>query len=447
MVYYVGVVNSFDTSKGYGFISSAQIQGDVFLGTHDLPAELQQAVVHPGLFELGGRTVQFGVGSRDGKTHATDVALAPAEGLPTVGTVVSYNDQKGYGFIGVSGLEGGDVFFSKRDIPPHMHAFDGRSFAGKIASFIITPQENGKPQAKNIRFCDSGGTQAASSPKAGLGALRDGQGAMGTVTSHNVQRGFGFLACQASPGVELYFKSSEPIPIGTDLAFYVKILPDGVPQARDITAALFEGQTAVGTVIRYVPRTGFGFIRIPDQPGDVHFRKDVVPAELQEQELEGSTARFTVTIHRGMPQASSFQLLAHTSAGYVAPSAEQGIKRAVAGVGSYAAQAGVVGHTAQGFPVVTPTVKRPRVAGQVAASASGRTDAGAMTGWVVSFNPMKGFGFIQSPRSTNGDVYFKALNLPAEHQQRSDLVGVQVVFQGSRMPDGKLQANSLQVLG
>merc|ERR1740117_988117 len=104
---------------------------------------------------------------------------------------------------------------------------------------------------------------------AGGGGLQDGQGAQGNVASFNTQRGFGFISCQSSPGADLYFKSAEEIPVGTAVGFFVKIMPDGKPQARDLMAALSEGQTAVGTVNRYNPDKGFGFIRIPDQPNDV----------------------------------------------------------------------------------------------------------------------------------------------------------------------------------
>lgn len=283
---------------------------------------------------------------------------------------------------------------------------------------------------------------AAPSAAAG-GGLQDGQGAQGVVASFNAQKGFGFISCQSSTGADLYFKSTEEIPVGTEVAFYVKVMPDGKMQARDLMAALSEGQTAVGTVNRYVPHKGYGFIRIPDQPNDVHFRKDVVPPELQDQELEGKTVRFTVTLHHGKPQASTAQFLARPPPGYVAPSVEQGIKRPAPGGG------GGMAH-APAWPAPPPAPsKRPRTSSPHAAvgSSSGRQHVGQMTGWILSFNAMKGFGFIQSPTSTNGDVYFKALNLPAGHQQRSDLAGVEVAFQGSSMPDGKLQANSIQVIG
>jgi len=453
MAYYTGTVNFFNPSKGFGFIASAQVQGDVFLGRNDLPAELKNCFLHPGFFELRGRDVMFRVIQKEGKQVATDVVLSPTENMPVVGTVVSYNDEKGYGFMSLSGHEGADVFFSKRDMPPHTQVVDGRALTGKLASFTVIQQADGKSQAKNIQFSGSaglgdlggkggtkGGMGGKGGGKGGKSVLRDGQGAQGTIVSYNAQKGFGFISCPLSPGAELFFKASEEMTVGTDLAFYVKIMPDGKPQARDLAAALQEGQSSVGTVIRYVPSSGYGFIRIANQPCDVNFRKLDVPPELQEQELEGKTVLFTVKIQQGRPQVATAQFLDRPPPGYIAPSMEQGIKRPASG---YDSSAPPVAPGTQPFKM--PRFAAPAGAGGFAGSASGRQDVGQMMGSIVSFNPMKGFGFIQSPMSTNGDVYFKALNLPAEHQQRSDLVGVRVAFRGSAMPDGKLQANTVQV--
>lgn len=459
MTHCAGVVNFFDSSKGFGFIASQQIQGDVFFGRHDLPAELKDSVHDPGFFELRGREVLFRLTPGEGKQHAREVVLSPSESMPVVGTVVSYNDQTGYGFISVSSHQGGDVFFSWRDIPPQMHALDGRSLTGKTASFSVIQQAGGKPQAKNLKFCKSGvndfwggkggggGGWSAMGGKGGWSAmgaltmggitsLRDGQGAQGTVTSYNAQRGFGFISCEMSPGADLYFKSTEELPVGTNLAFYVKIMPDGKPQARDLVAALSAGQTAVGTVIRYVPQSGYGFIRIPNQPNDVNFRKDDVPPELQEQELEGKTVRFNVKLQQGRPQVSTAQFLPSPPLGYVPPSMDRGIRRPDGNAFGYA------GPTS----APPPFFKWPRIASGAGPGGGARQDVGQMTGWVVSFNATKGFGFIQSPMSSNGDVYFKAMNLPAEHQRRNDMVGAQVSFRGSAMPDGKLQANAVKVV-
>jgi len=449
MTHYQGVVNFFDSSKGFGFIASPQIQGDVFFGRHDLPVELKDSINDPSFFELRGREVLFRVTPvGQGKQNAKDIVLSPMEGMAVVGTVVSYNDQTGYGFLNCPSLEG-DVFFSWRDVPPQIHALDGRDLKGKSASFTVTQQADGKPQAKNVKFGKTGvsgdwggkgggkgGWSAlASMAMAGFSSLRDGQGAQGTVASYNADKGFGFISCELSPGADLYFKSSDALPIGTPLAFYVKIMPDGKAQARDLVPALSAGQTAVGTVIRYVPQKGFGFIRIPDQPNDVNFRTDDVPPELQGQELEGKTVRLTVKLHQGRAQVSSAQFLAAPPPGYVAPSMDRGIKRPEASAGGYAGAASAP----------PPLLKWPRMASPIAGAAGGRQDVGQMTGSVVSFNATKGFGFISTPASTNGDVYFKAVNLPAEHQRREDLVGVQVSFRGSAMPDGKLQANAVQV--
>ena len=86
--------------------------------------------IAPGFFDLNGREVQFYLSTREGKQHATDVILVPTANMPVVGTMKSYNDQKGSGFMDMSSLEGQDAFFAMKDMPPHMHAFDGPSKTG-----------------------------------------------------------------------------------------------------------------------------------------------------------------------------------------------------------------------------------------------------------------------------------------------------------------------------
>eukprot|EP00434_Breviolum_minutum_P004726 symbB.v1.2.004165.t1/scaffold235.1/size321457/24 len=66
-------------------------------------------------------------------------------------------------------------------------------------------------------------------------------------------------------------------------------------------------------------------------------------------------------------------------------------------------------------------------------------------GSVKSFNPQKGFGFITCP-SLQSDVYFNSRNL-ADHMRTAQLDHRQVSFTVRHLPDGKLQANNIQVEG
>ena len=149
-----------------------------------------------------------------------------------------------------------------------------------------------------------------------VSSLHNNQGAQGTVISYYPSRGYGFISCQQSPGVDLYFKSIEDVQIGRNIAFNVKIMPDGKPQAHNLVPALFEGQCVEGTVIRHVLKTGYGFIRIPHQPNDVFFHCNIVPGELQNQQLDGMQVRITITLQMSnMPQASSMEFFNHLPLG------------------------------------------------------------------------------------------------------------------------------------
>lgn len=510
MAKHSGVIKSFGVAKGYGFIESNQVQGDVFFGRHDMPEDLRQVSNQMGLFEFAGREVYFGIAMKDGKQHATELLLAPTEGMPLVGAVKSFNATKGYGFFSCSALQGADVFFAKRDVPFNEQT---GNLQGRAAVFTPAQQADGKAQAKDIKFCAAGaggavgmlggmagGMPAAAAaaaslphvasqlaglgltriqmsqltaltggmlgagggfgmaqgaPPRGAGGLSDGQGAQGTVKTFNSEKGFGFISCPASPS-DIYFKSQEDITVGMDLAFNVKIMPDGKLQARDLVAALSEGQTAVGTVATYNGAKGFGFIRIPDQPNDVHFKKEVVQPEFQQQELVGKTVRFTITIHNGKPQAQTAQFLARPPVGYVPPLDDGpggGAKRPAPSANPYLG-------LGTGLAAASPAAKRPRVGGLPAGAAGwvsapaawpgasgggpSLTAVGQMTGVIKSFNPGKGFGFIESPTSPGADVYFKASHL-GQHAHTEGLVGTQVSFHASSTPDGKLQGSSIQM--
>lgn len=463
-----------------------------------MPDDLKQVSNQSGLFDFAAREVYFGVAMKDGKQHATDIQLAPTDGLPLVGIVKNFNAVKGYGFFSSSALGGADVFFAKRDVPPGDQA---SPLQGRAAVFTPALQPDGKAQAKDIRLCAPGGFGGAPGGGAGaaaatvrmsqlmpqlaglglgqqqlsqlmshlggaglgmagmapsvprVGGLSDGQGAQGTVKTFNSEKGFGFISCPKS-SEDLYFKSQEAIAVGMELAFTVKVMPDGKQQARDLVAALSEGQTAVGTVKTYNGGKGFGFIRIPDQPNDVHFKKEVVPAEFQEQDLVGKTVRFTITILHGKPQVQSAQFLAQPPIGYVPPPDDApgaGMKRPAALVNPYLGLGAGYG--------AAPQVKRPRpeVGGGFAlpgaggggfalpgGSGGGMTAVGQMTGTIKSFNPMKGFGFIESPTTGGLDVFFKASHL-GQHALSEGLAGTQVLFQASATQDGRLQASSIQL--
>lgn len=353
-----GVVKSFGLTKGYGFIESAQVTGDVIFGRGQLPPELKEPF-YGGFFELKGRQVTFTVQFKDGKQQASNITVVPTEGEPLVGLVKSYNASKGFGFLTSSSLEGRDVFFSWRDVPPQLQGLD---LKGCPVRFMMGSSPDGKSQAKDVVFNDMAplgnlglapmgwnpqmasmgmmGKGLATMPmmgmgkgmpgkgmmaqlpmaafgmmgkgmmgKGGKGMPSDGQGLQGRVKTFNSQKGFGFITCSSCPA-DVYFKSEgRMFSEGVEVAFYLKVMPDGKLQARGVTGALLDGQSCIGTVKSYNAKNGFGFISMQDQPADVHFKKDVVPPAIQEAALEGKTVQFIVQIHNGKPFVQNAQFL------------------------------------------------------------------------------------------------------------------------------------------
>ena len=276
-------------------------------------------------FHLRGRDVTFDLVMRNGKQNATNLSLAPTYSdncVPSwriMGTVKKFDEKLRYGLFSATFITGDIVFFAK-DMPPHLVAALGTTtLIGKSAVFSVI-REKGRLRAQKIIFCGDSCTGVgkgtgnveenhivdAASP------LHNDQGAQGTVILFHWRGGdgYGFISCVQSPGVDLYFKSTTDIAIGTELAFNVKVMPDGRRQARNLKPALVEDQNAEGTVLNYDLQRGFGFIRIASQPNDVFFHWKFVPEELQKQQLDGMRVAITITLKLGnTPRASSVQFL------------------------------------------------------------------------------------------------------------------------------------------
>jgi len=152
---FVGTIIAYSDSGGFGFILNEELKEmfgkDVFLHS------AQRAG-----FEVG-QQVRFGVFlNKNGKPSAKNLtnALDPpqTDAPPTsvempgvtdrsfVGTVLSFNDQLGFGFIQCMELKSrfpGDVFLHRAQ----RAGFD----TGSVVAFEVFLNKDGKPQAKNLR--------------------------------------------------------------------------------------------------------------------------------------------------------------------------------------------------------------------------------------------------------------------------------------------------------
>jgi len=324
MASFQGNITSYGMKKGYGFISSEQIQGDVFFLRRSLPVEFADGFYPELDFQLKGNRVAFNVQrSQTGRSEAINIKFVPTPGKAVVGEVKTYNEAKGYGFINSSSIEGQDVIFSRRDVPPTLQSTD---LKGQKCAFVVSQKEDGKLQANDLKFKKIRPNQLALmgggkgmmgmpgmgmmeqygkgfgkgfNPMSGKGGFGKGadepeRGMQGTIVSYNTAKGYGFIKA-GGVSSDIYFKAPGNFQPGMVVGFLLKINRDDKPSAIDLKPGLSSGQSYIGTVKGYFESKGFGFLDVADHPADVYFHKDLVPPQHQGNPV-GKRFRFTVQL-------------------------------------------------------------------------------------------------------------------------------------------------------
>merc|ERR1712216_432554 len=121
-----GTIKSYQGKNGYGFIQSPSLQGDIYF-------KHQAGGVEPGM------QVNFLLHyAPDGKPQARDVVPAPemtaGDGDTLIGTVKSFNDKTGYGFVVVEG-QPQDFYFKKISLPAELQAMAAGELKGMQLTF------------------------------------------------------------------------------------------------------------------------------------------------------------------------------------------------------------------------------------------------------------------------------------------------------------------------
>lgn len=140
----MGTIKRWNTEKGFGFISRANGGDDAFVHKKDCGAkDLVEGQAVSFVFEEGPKGASAkNVREEEGGT-VTEAAIEEDEGDRELGKVKSYNEEKGFAFIGRC-TGGDDVFGHKRE-------FGGiEPYVGQPVSFIIENTEKGDT-AKKIR--------------------------------------------------------------------------------------------------------------------------------------------------------------------------------------------------------------------------------------------------------------------------------------------------------
>eukprot|EP00397_Hematodinium_sp_SG-2012_P023015 GEMP01023888.1.p1 GENE.GEMP01023888.1~~GEMP01023888.1.p1 ORF type:complete len:376 (+),score=97.33 GEMP01023888.1:53-1180(+) len=214
---------------------------------------------------------------------------SPWAGQRFRGTVNSYSESNGYGFIGgdeVLQNIGKDVFVHQREITEVTGVARPQVPRGANVTFSVTVNPKGQPQARELRFEDQSFLQQiqqmGNAVVAGPGQQQNsfqneyaqgGRRFKGFVRSFSQLNGFGFIGGDEimqnfGKDVFLHFReiasmagcldsSQKPsVPSGTWCTFTVTLNQKGQPQARDVRFE--EGQAGMMTAYQNSPAQGYG---------------------------------------------------------------------------------------------------------------------------------------------------------------------------------------------
>ncbi len=267
-----GTVRWFDPERGFGFLAPEDGSADVFVHASEIVGDGGSRLLRE------GQAVEFEVGRNERGPEALRVRVtgdgAAGPGVGVLGTVAWYEPGKGYGFATPDG-GGPEVFVHSSAI-----VTGGVVSAGQRVAFLITQAERG-PQAEHL---------VPLGADAGRPAM--GDGADGTVSWYDEDKGFGFITPD-SGGADVFVHVralAEGLTWLTegDRVAYEVVQGDKGPQARDLhlvrgaaeaapapsaptgrghaSAGEVPARAGEGVVARYDVERGFGFIT-PDVGG------------------------------------------------------------------------------------------------------------------------------------------------------------------------------------
>jgi CspA family cold shock protein len=299
-----GTVRWFDPDRGFGFLAPEDGSADLFVHASDIVGDGGTKVLRE------GQAVEFEVGEGDRGALARKVRvtgeIAPGAAVGVLGTIAWYEPGKGYGFATPD--DGGpEVFVHSSAI-----VTGGVVSEGQRVAFLVGEGERG-PQAQHV---------VPLGAAAGRPAATDG--ADGTVSWYDEAKGFGFVTPDV--GGEDVFVHVRSLADGVtglvegDRVTYEVVRGDKGPQARGVRrvrtttpapaaatpprrtpghgAAAAPGE---GTVTRYDPDRGFGFIT-PDAGGsDLFVHVSVVSGV--EPLRQGDRVRYAIRQSDRGPQA------------------------------------------------------------------------------------------------------------------------------------------------
>ncbi|WP_188037043.1 cold-shock protein, partial [Actinotalea sp. JY-7885] len=200
-----GTVRWFDAERGFGFLALGDDTEDLFVHASEIVGGDGAKVLRE------GQAVEFEVGEGDRGPQARRVRVTGDQAadapLGVLGTVAWYEPSKGYGFVMPDG--GGAQIFV------HSSAIVGGGVIaeGQRVAFLVVDGEKG-PQADHLLPLGAQAAQAAVS-----------DGADGTVTWYDAEKGFGFVTPEAG---------------GQDIFVHVRALAGGLTELAEGDRVTFD---------------------------------------------------------------------------------------------------------------------------------------------------------------------------------------------------------------
>mmetsp|Transcript_142685 Transcript_142685/g.248817 ORF Transcript_142685/g.248817 Transcript_142685/m.248817 type:complete len:446 (-) Transcript_142685:505-1842(-) len=260
----------------------------------------------------------------------------------------------------------------------------------------------------------------------------------GSIISFNAKKGFGFLASDQAES-DIYFQTralqkevkdclddSDFIDlVGHSVACTINYTTDNKPQASDVVLTVSkEDDFLVGVVRSFNQGQGYGFLTCAGYENGIYFKLKFIPGHLQGGSLIGQPARFNLKITEdGKFQANTISFKKPVMLAPIQAMMHGMQKGGVSGMGGMMTQR-------QMAPMAPVSFGK----GAAFAGGAGGVSSQAMSGIVISFNPAKGWGFIQSA-AVMGDVYFKA--------DGEFSTGAPVSFSLKYTQDGRPQASNV----
>lgn len=226
-----GVIKSWNSKKGFGFIECQNVEGDVMFSHAELPQDTKQ--VHGKVLE--GRQVQFEMTMQeDGRAKATEVLLLAGENDTLTGSIKSYSEKNGYGFITSSSLIE-DCRFHRRDLPLGAWPSPGQKVTFKPSSL-----PDGKLRVSDLKMQDFGKGGSKGAVMMYGGYMDTGYSQLrGLVKSYSEKNGYGFINSPGQP-MDIKFGKQDIAPwcqgqiqAGVSVNFETMPGPSGI-QARNV---------------------------------------------------------------------------------------------------------------------------------------------------------------------------------------------------------------------